>query len=191
MTIPNLISSARILLVPVMVWLLVTDHPTAAGLLLGGIGSTDWIDGYLARRLNQVSELGKFLDPLADRLAVAAAVVTGWATGDLPWPVAAAIALREAIVAIGALLVAARVGGKLEVRRIGKLATMLVYFALPAFFLYSGTDARGWQITAWALAIPGIALYYAATVLYVGDARRLMAQGAGVSSPAHEGEGKA
>ena len=70
-TIPNGISFGRLLLVPWFVWLVfVPEDYTAAGLLLGFIGGTDWIDGYLARRLNQVSKVGEFLDPLADRLAV-------------------------------------------------------------------------------------------------------------------------
>ena len=77
LTLPNLISVVRLALIPLLWWWMATDHVAAAGWLLGVIGSTDWIDGYLARRLNQVSEVGKFLDPLADRLAVAAAVVGG------------------------------------------------------------------------------------------------------------------
>ena len=71
-TLPNAISVIRIGMVPVFVWLLLgSDSPAAAGWLLAVIGGTDWIDGFLARRLDQVSEIGKFLDPAADRLAVA------------------------------------------------------------------------------------------------------------------------
>ncbi len=188
MTIPNVISLIRIALVPVLVWLLAgRDDPTAAGILLGVIGSTDWIDGYLARRLDQVSELGKFLDPLADRLAVAAAVITGWITGHLPWPLAAAIAVREAVVGIGAIVLGIKARAKLEVRPTGKLATMLLYFAVPAFFLHSGTGAAGWEVAAWALAVPGLILYYAVGVLYFGDMRRVVTSGgARVSSGSGE-----
>jgi cardiolipin synthase len=96
LTIPNLISAVRVGLVPLFLWLLFgADAPTAAGLMLGVIGGTDWIDGYLARRLQQVSELGKILDPIADRLAITAAVIGGWVAGVLPWPVALALVLRE------------------------------------------------------------------------------------------------
>ncbi|MBP1632754.1 MAG: phosphatidylglycerophosphate synthase, partial [Acidobacteria bacterium] len=64
LTIPNVISLARLAMVPLFLWLLFgADSPLAAGLLLGAIGATDWVDGFLARRLNQVSELGKLLDP--------------------------------------------------------------------------------------------------------------------------------
>ena len=86
-TVPNLVSLVRILMIPAFLWLLFgRDDPAAAGWLLGGIGATDWVDGYLARRLDQVSEIGKVLDPLADRGAVAAAVIGGWIAGALPWP---------------------------------------------------------------------------------------------------------
>ena len=85
LTLPNLISLIRLALVPVFLWLVIgADEPVWGGLLLGIIGSTDWIDGYLARRLNQVSEVGKILDPLADRIAVAAGVIAGLVTGYLP-----------------------------------------------------------------------------------------------------------
>jgi cardiolipin synthase len=184
-TIPNVVSIVRIGLVPVLVWLLVgKDDPTSAALLLGGIGATDWIDGYLARRLDQVSELGKFLDPLADRLAVAAAVIAGWVSGALPWPVALAIVVREAVVGIGALVLATRARAKLAVRQMGKNATFALYFAIPAFFLHAGTGAAFWEWAGWGLAVPGLILYYAVAVAYFGDMRRLMSpRGGAVSSP--------
>ena len=75
--VPNGVSLVRLALIPVFVWLLVIGEYGWAGILLAVIGATDWIDGYLARRLNQVTEIGKFLDPLADRLAVAVAVIGG------------------------------------------------------------------------------------------------------------------
>ena len=75
LTIPNAISVVRLLLIPLFVWLVTIEEIGWAGVLLGVIGGTDWIDGYLARKLDQVSEVGKFLDPLADRIAVAVAVI--------------------------------------------------------------------------------------------------------------------
>ena len=76
LTLPNLISVIRLLLVPVFLWLVFgADEIGWAGVLLGVIGATDWIDGYLARRLDQVSEVGKFLDPLADKLIVLSTLV--------------------------------------------------------------------------------------------------------------------
>ena len=172
-TIPNLISVIRIGLLPVFLWLVFgKDSPTAAAFLIGGIGATDWVDGYLARRLGQVSELGKMLDPTADRLTVAAAVIAGWVSGALPWPIAVLIVARESIVAIGALILAVKAGTKLEVRYVGKLATLLIYFAIPSFFLHAGTGDAVWSWVGWGMAVPGLALYYVAAALYLGDMRR-------------------
>jgi cardiolipin synthase len=175
LTIPNLVTLLRVLLVPVFVWLVLgRDDLTSAAFLLGFIGSTDWVDGYLARRLDQVSVVGKVLDPLADRLAVAAAVVVGWISGALPWPIAALLVVREAVVAGGALVVAMRRGGRLEVRRLGKVATFGLYFAIPAFYLHEGSGIGFWGWFAWAVVIPSLLLYYVVAVQYAGDVRRAL-----------------
>lgn len=169
LTIPNLISLVRLALIPVFLWLLFgKDDPFAAGWLLGFIGATDWIDGYLARRLNQVSEVGKFLDPLADRLAVATAVVAGLVSGDLPGWFAWALIIREGLVALGALVVGLMGHTKLAVRDLGKLATLLLYLAVAWFFV-----AAEWEwltVLAWAVGIPGLILYYVVAFQYAGDA---------------------
>ena len=175
LTVPNLISFARILLVPLFVWLVVAREDfTAAALLLGLIGATDWVDGYLARRLRQVSELGKALDPIADRLAVAAAVIVGWATGALPWVVAALLVVRESIVAIGALVLALRTGRRVAVRQMGKVATFGLYFAIPSFYLAEGTGAAFWEASAWVLVVPSLILYVLVAGRYLDDIRHAL-----------------
>jgi len=169
-TIPNLVSFTRVLLVPLFVWLVVArDDYTTGGILLGFIGATDWIDGYLARRLQQVSEVGKALDPLADRLAVAAAVIVGWATGVLPWPLAMLLVARESVVALGALILVMRTGERLAVRYLGKLATFGLYFAVPSFYVAEGTGASAWTVIAWVLVVPSIVLYYVVAGRYLLD----------------------
>lgn len=169
LTIPNLISLLRLGLIPVFLWLLIgRDNPVGAGLLLGLIGSTDWVDGYLARRLNQVSEVGKVLDPLADRLAVVTAVIAGLVTGDLPAWFAWALIVRESLVGVGALYVALRGHTSLAVREMGKLATLLLYVSVSWFFV-----GAGWSpgiVIAWIAGIPGLVLYYVVAVQYAGDA---------------------
>ena len=181
-TIPNLVSVTRIGAVPVMLWLLLgRDDPAAAGWLLGAIAATDWIDGYLARKLDQVSELGKMLDPVADRLAVVAAVIGGWIAGALPWPVALAILVREAIVSLGALILVARTKQTLDVRYLGKMATMAVYVSVPNFMVFEGTGHAFFGWAAWVFGIPGLILYYWVMAHYLGDIRRTL--GADVSSP--------
>lgn len=186
LTIPNLISTIRLFLVPVFLWLLLgRDNPAAAGWLLGGIGATDWIDGYLARRLNQVSEIGKVLDPLADRLAVAAALIGGLISGDLPAWFAIAVIVREVLVSGGALALAFRAKGKtIPVRRIGKLATLLIYASLGGFLVGGGGRFAPFLWLGWIFGIPGLILYYLVAAQYVGDARRLLRAGDGDSPPA-------
>ncbi len=175
LTIPNLVSFVRLLLVPVFLWLLFgRDNAAAAGWLLGLIGATDWVDGYLARRLDQVSEIGKFLDPLADRLAVGVAVLGGWIAGVLnPW-FAGALVVREVLVAIGALFVGVAAGSKIAVRGIGKLATLMLYAAIAWFYVGEGTPFDPLVVAGWLVGVPGVVLYYAAAFLYLGDAMRLV-----------------
>jgi cardiolipin synthase len=186
-TIPNLVSAIRIALVPVFLWLMFgPGNYAAAGWLLGGIAATDWVDGFLARRLGQVSELGKVLDPVADRLAVASAVVAGWITGTLPWWFALALVVRETLVTLGAAVLAARTGRKIAVRRLGKAATFGVYVAVPNFIIEAGTGYAFHLWVAWIFGIPGLVLYYAVLFQYFGDIRRAAA---GVSSATVDQEG--
>jgi cardiolipin synthase len=176
LTIPNLISLLRLALIPVFVWLLFgKDNPFAAGWLLAVIGSTDWIDGYLARRLDQVSEVGKFLDPLADRLAVVTAVVGGLITGDLPFWFAWALIIREVLIGIGAIVVALKGHTKLDVRNLGKLATLLLYSAVAGFFI--GAEWEWTRVLAWIAGVPGLVLYYIVGFQYAGDAVKAIRAG--------------
>ena len=172
LTLPNLISVVRLALIPVLWWWMSTDHVAAAGWLLGVIGSTDWIDGYLARRLNQVSEVGKFLDPLADRLAVATAVIGGLVFDILPPWFAWAIIAREGVIGLGALVIGLKAGTKLAVRQLGKLATALLYFAIAFYFVGEGTPFDPLVWLAWLCGIPGLVFYYIVGVQYFQDALR-------------------
>ncbi|MFH1330338.1 MAG: CDP-alcohol phosphatidyltransferase family protein [Actinomycetota bacterium] len=183
LTIPNLVSAVRLALVPVFLWLLFgADDPLAAGLLLGGIGATDWVDGYLARRLNQVSELGKLLDPIADRFAITAAVIGGWVAGVLPWPVAAALAGRESIIAVGAVVAAWRWQARVEVRYLGKVATFGLYSAIGSFYVYAGFDHPFFLWWAWAVVIPSLVLYYVVGAQYIADVTAARRRALSVSS---------
>jgi cardiolipin synthase len=182
-TIPNLISVIRIAMVPVFLWLLLgRDDAAAAGWLLGAIGGTDWVDGFLARKLGQVSELGKFLDPAADRLAVAAAVIGGWISGSLPWGICLAIIVREAIVALGAVVIGIVKRAKLEVRYLGKVATLGLYATIAWFFVGRGTDTAWLETAAWIGVIPSLVLYYVVAGQYMVDAAAIVRGDQAVSS---------
>jgi cardiolipin synthase len=172
LTIPNLVSTIRLLGVAVFAWLTFGrgDHAVAGWLLLG-IGWTDWVDGYLARRLDQVSELGKVLDPLADRLAIVTAVIGGMVVDVVPIILGVGIALREVAVGIGALVMA-RKGRKIEVRWLGKLATFILYGAIPAFYVARGTLLPTFfLVLGWSFGVVGLILYWWVGALYARDLR--------------------
>ncbi|MDJ0962040.1 MAG: CDP-alcohol phosphatidyltransferase family protein [Acidimicrobiia bacterium] len=177
LTIPNLISFTRLLLVPLFLWLLFgRDNVAGAGWLLGFIGATDWVDGYLARRLNQVSKVGEFLDPLADRLAVVAAVIGGLIYGVLPPWFAWGIIVREGLIAVGALVIGVKAGSKLTVRRMGKLATLMLYAGIAWLYVGIGSDATWLEWLAWIVGVPGLILYWVVGFQYFADARRIVAE---------------
>jgi cardiolipin synthase (CMP-forming) len=171
LTLPNAVSIARLVLIPVFVWLVAIDQIGAAGVVLAIIGSTDWVDGYLARRLDQVSEVGKILDPLADRIAVAVGVVAGLIAGVLPGWLGWGIILREVLIAVGAIYGWSKGVTRLDVRQMGKLATLLLYSAVAGIFLGKGFDIDWFTTTMVVIGAIGLVLYYAVGVAYFGDMR--------------------
>lgn len=172
-TIPNAISFVRLLTVPVFWWAILTDRFLLATVIVASVGSTDWLDGYLARRLNQVSKLGAFLDPLADRLMIASAVVGGLIVGVLPALIGYPLLVREVAVGLGAALLARRGVGTLAVRYRGKVATLLVYWSIPAFFLAEATSWTGFFTWfGWIAGTVGLILYWWVAIEYWGDARQ-------------------
>ncbi len=173
LTVPNAISFARILLIPVFVLLLLHHGTEAAGLiLLGAVVSTDWVDGQVARRTGQVTELGKILDPVADRLAIAAALIALVARDAFPLWAALLILVRDFAILMAGLFLLRR-GGRIDVRFIGKVATFCLMFAVPAVAWGNfglGGDAIVLAL-GWISYGVGILEYYIATALYVLDFR--------------------
>ena len=184
LTIPNLISFARILGVGWFLWLLLVDEDVvAAAVLLLVIGSTDWIDGFLARRLGQVSELGRKLDPVADRLALVAAVVGGaiaQVDGEaiLPWWLVVGLLAREVVMGVAVFVLLRRTGESIHVRWLGKAATFLLYGAVPALYLGAAVDGTWGDAFRWAglaAAAVGLALYVWVAIGYLGEIRERLA----------------
>ncbi|MEN8239557.1 MAG: CDP-alcohol phosphatidyltransferase family protein [Actinomycetota bacterium] len=173
--VPNVISLVRLALIPVFIWLVAIAEYGWAGVLLAVIGSTDWIDGYLARRLGQVTEVGKFLDPLADRLAVIVAVIAGLISSVLPAPFAIALIIREILIGIGAMYGWSKGVSKLDVRWLGKAATLLLYVSIAFFYIGVGFDVDIVVIAAWITGIPGLIMYYWVAVEYLSDMKKAIA----------------
>jgi cardiolipin synthase len=178
---PNALSAARLAGVPVFLWLVLVPRTATADLIAAGIlglaGITDWLDGKLARMLNQQSRLGQLLDPAADRLYIAATIIALAVRGIMPWWLFAAIAGRELIVGVALLVLQRRtVYGALQVSFVGKAATLCLMYAFPLLFLgdHSGTAAEVVRVIGWAFAIWGIALYWWAAMLYLTQVRDLV-----------------
>jgi cardiolipin synthase (CMP-forming) len=182
-TIPNLLSVVRLACVPVFLYLLFGPDPpyrAAAAYLLGALGATDWVDGYIARHFNQVSSLGKVLDPTADRILLIAGMGGILIDGSVPAWLAIAALAREALVAAAALALAAAGARRIDVTWYGKAGTFAMMFAFP-LFLGSHAPDLGWQdlagALAWCFAIPGLALSYYAAALYIPIARTALKEG--------------
>lgn len=188
LTIPNVISLVRLGCVPWFLWLLFGTEPAdryGAALLLAVLGCTDWIDGYIARRWGQVSTLGKVLDPTADRIMLLAGVGGIVIDGSAPVWVAAAVLVREALVSIAAVTLAAMGARRMDVTWAGKAGTFGCMVAFPLFLTSHST--AGWAdlagTLAWVAAIPGLVLAWYAAVAYVPAARIALAEGRVGSAP--------
>lgn len=182
LSLPNVVTTARLVLVPLFVWLLVQPHHRdwfQAAILLAALGSTDWVDGQLARRLDQVTNLGKVLDPTADRVLLATAVIGILAAGAIPIPIAVIALTREGLVAIAAVGLALAGARRIDVTLVGKAGTFGLMCAFPLFL--AGHSTVGWHhaavLLAWAAAIIGLVLGWVSLVMYVPLARAAMSEG--------------
>jgi cardiolipin synthase (CMP-forming) len=177
LTTPNVITALRIVLIPVFVALIVEPDRSKAGLVLFGfVVATDWVDGWIARRTAQVSDVGKLLDPIADRLSIAAGLVALMVRGAFPTWAGMLILARDAVVlVVGAFVLFGR-GIRLDVRWIGKLATSslmvgIVAVAWSRLELPLGAAAL---VCGWVAFAVGIVEYYVAAAAYMGDVRRAL-----------------
>jgi cardiolipin synthase len=175
LTVPNLFTLLRLLCLPLFLYLLfVRDNRAAAGWLLGGLGATDWIDGYLARRLGQVSEFGKKFDPTVDRLLFIVAIIAIIIDEAAPVWFCWLVLIREVLVG-GAVAIATLFFRmpRFDVSWWGKLATFLLMFAIPGFVIgssdFPGHDA--FWVAAWLVGIPGLVISWITAFGYVRKIR--------------------
>ncbi len=177
-TVPNLLSALRLAGVPVFLWLVLGPEEDGWALaLLMFSGITDFLDGWLARKLNQQSVVGQILDPVADRLYILA-VVVGLALRDIiPWWVAISLPLRDLLMWGLVPILRTRGYSSLPVHFLGKAATFNLLYAFPLLLLGDGEGviATLAQVFGWAFALWGIGLYWWAGVLYAWQVRKLIA----------------
>jgi cardiolipin synthase len=185
LTLPNLITLARLACLPLFLWLLFgKEDRAAAAALLALLGITDWVDGYLARHLGQVSELGKILDPVADRLLFLVGAGGILIDGSVPAWFAVIVLVRETLVGGATLVLAALGARRIDVTWFGKAGTFGLMIAFPLFLAshsdLSWADTAG--VLAWIAGIPGLALSLYAAVLYIPISRRALREGRAVPS---------
>ncbi len=177
-TLPNLLSALRLAGVPLFLWLVLGPEEDGWALaLLMVSGVTDFLDGWLARKLNQQSTVGQILDPVADRLYILA-VVVGLALRDIiPWWVALSLPLRDLLMWGLVPLLRTRGYSALPVHFLGKAATFNLLYAFPLLLLGDGDSVLATlaQVFGWAFALWGIGLYWWAGVLYAWQVRKLLA----------------
>jgi cardiolipin synthase len=177
LTIPNVITVVRLSLLPVFVWLLFgREDRASAAWLLAVLGSTDFLDGYIARHFNQVSTIGKVLDPVADRLLFFVGVGGIVIDGAVPGWVAAVVLVREGLIAGATISLAAMGVRRIDVTWFGKAYTLLLMISFPLFLASHSTLgwADGARTAAWIFAIPGMVLAWYSAALYVPMARRAL-----------------
>lgn len=170
LTIPNVISLIRLLCMPLFLYLLFgEDDPLAAAILLGALGATDWVDGYIARHYHQVSNLGKVLDPVADRLLFFVGIGGILVYGAVPVWFAVMVLVRELVVAVTTVVLAAMGARRVDVTWFGKAGTFALMVAFPMFLAseaaFSLADAA--LVCAWGFGIPGLVLSYVSWAMYL------------------------
>ncbi|MGY6653214.1 CDP-alcohol phosphatidyltransferase family protein [Amycolatopsis sp. TRM77291] len=177
LNVPNMLSILRLAGVPVFLWLLLGPKEDGWALaLLVFSALTDWLDGKLARWLNQMSRLGRLLDPAADRLYILATLIAFLIRDIVPWWLVVPLVVREAVLGVCVLLLRHRGFAPPEVTYIGKGATFVLMYAFPFLLLTQGGSdiaaiARpiGYAFTAW-----GAVLYVYSGVLYVVQTARAL-----------------
>lgn len=175
-TVPNMLSMLRLLLVPVFLVLVVAGAYVPALIVLVTASLTDLLDGYLARRFDQVTRLGQLLDPAADRLYIFAALI-GLAANELvPWWIVIVIVARDALIVVLGVVLANHGYGPLPVHQLGKAATFALFTGLPVIMLGLAfpavqpvSEPFGWAVTLW-----GAFLYWWAGIIYAIETARVV-----------------
>jgi cardiolipin synthase len=181
-TVPNLITLVRLLCIPVFLWLLLgLEEKAWAALLLAVLGATDWVDGYVARHFDQVSNLGKAFDTIVDRLlliiGVGSIIWDGYFNAPSSGPQGVplwfglVVVIREIVLSVWVVSIMAAGARRMDVTWWGKAGTFGLMVAFPAFLAASDTGlALGvrefLELVAWVAGIPGLVFSMIAFVGY-------------------------
>ena len=179
-TLPNLVTLVRLACLPVFLWLLFgRDSRLAAGVMIGCLGATDWVDGWVARRFNQTSPFGALFDPTVDRVLFIVGLLSLGIDGAVPLVIAVLILVRE--VGIGLTMVVATAFGmeRFPVTYLGKWATFVLMFAVPSLTLATSGIALEplFALVGWVLVIPGLVLSYITAFQYLPKVKEHLRSG--------------
>lgn len=182
---PNVVTLVRLALIPVFWWLLFsTDHRALAAWLLVTLGATDWIDGWLARKLHQTSTVGKILDPTADRILVMVGLIGVALAGGVPWWFAGITLVREVLVSVLTVMLAALGAARIDVLWWGKVSTFMLMGTYPLFLLTTNPHHAAlahWQHVVrditWVYGVTGLSLAWIVFFSYIGPASRALVTG--------------
>jgi cardiolipin synthase (CMP-forming) len=178
-SIPNLLSLMRLALVPVFLVLMLRDQFVWALVILALASFTDWLDGFIARKFNQITELGKVLDPAADRLYIFASLIGLTLNGNIPAWLALVIIARDVVLLAVYPILASRGYGPLPVHFVGKAGTFALLYALPLLLMADIFPTAQFIVLplAWGFAYWGVALYWIAGFIYVKQVIKLVSSG--------------
>ena len=149
LTIPNVITVVRFLGTPLFVWLVLARNEYGWGVfVLAMMGCTDWIDGFVARKLNQTSKLGRIMDPVADRVALVAVTITMVIAGFLPLWLLLLLLIPD-VVLLGATIYFFRGDADLKVTMLGKTRTAALMIGTPMLLLAKALESNFTFILSW------------------------------------------
>ncbi|MCP4436314.1 MAG: CDP-alcohol phosphatidyltransferase family protein [Actinomycetia bacterium] len=183
LTVPNLITLVRLLCIPVFLWMLFgRELRWQAAVLLGVLGATDWVDGWVARRFGQVSNFGKMFDPTVDRLLMIVGVGSIIIVGAVPLWFGILVIAREVVMSIYVVAITAMGARRMDVSFIGKTGTFCQMVAFPLFLIASDESLSSglrdaMEIGAWATGIPGLVFGYIAFAGYLRDGPTALREG--------------
>ena len=177
LTVPNVISALRILSIPFIAILIARHHMIAALIVMAISALSDALDGMIARSFDQVSHVGQFLDPIADRLLIFCSVLALGVAHIIPWWVLIVVAARDVLLGVLTLVLAQYDFGPLPVHFVGKAGTALLMIAIVSLILSDVSTAPAFgllHLAAIAIGIWGVALYWVAGVIYLNQGLRLL-----------------
>jgi cardiolipin synthase (CMP-forming) len=177
-SVPNLLSLLRLALVPIFLVLIIQDYLVWALAVLAIAGISDWLDGYIARKFNQITELGKMLDPAADRLYIFASLIGLTLNGTVPAWLAILVIARDVMLLMVYPVLASRGYGPLPVHFLGKAGTFALLYALPLLLLADIWPQAQFAVLplAWAFSYWGVALYWLAGFIYLAQVKKLVSK---------------